>query len=83
MTTFKVRVVSGGIVRQTFSIEAESLADAVLELGATVVDVKPGWAFAQYGPLSSASIAWDENVFRAQRNHDMGDAVRASLGMEN
>lgn len=58
MTTFKIRVVSGGITRQTFTLEATDLQACARELNATIVDSCPGWAFAHYGPLTSVSITW-------------------------
>lgn len=58
MTTFKIKVVSGGIVRQTFTVEAPNVQAVVLELNATLVDLTDNWAFVHYGPLSSASISW-------------------------
>lgn len=58
MTTFKIQVVSGGIVRQTFTLVASNLQAVVLELNGKLVDVQDRWAFVHYGPLSSASISW-------------------------
>jgi hypothetical protein len=58
MTKFKIKVVSGGIVRQTFLLEAKDLQAVARELNARVVNSCPGWAFAQYGPLSSVEITW-------------------------
>lgn len=58
MTTFKIRVVSGGIERQTFVEEFESLDQLAAELNAKIVESRPGWAFAHYGPLSSAEITY-------------------------
>lgn len=64
MKTFTVRTVSGGIHRQTFTIEAESLESAVEQLGpgAVIVERCPGWAFVHTGATTSASITWKESL---------------------
>lgn len=59
MMKFKVRVISGGVYRQTFTVEAASIEACAVELNAEVKEVRPGWAFVHYGPLSSAEITWD------------------------
>jgi len=58
MITFKIKVVSGGIVRQKFTVQAVNLMACAAELNATVVQSCPGWAFAHYGATSSCEITW-------------------------
>ena len=58
MITFKIRVVSGGVVRQKFTLEATDLQACARELNATIVNSCPHWAFAHYGSTSSVEITW-------------------------
>lgn len=58
MTTFHVKTVSGGIVRQRFTIQAANLQECAAPLNATIVQSCPGWAFARYGATTSAEITW-------------------------
>jgi hypothetical protein len=58
MITFRIKVISGGIVRQRFTIEAANLQACAAELNATIVQFCPNWAFTHYGATSSAEITW-------------------------
>lgn len=58
MKQFKIRTISGGTVRQTFFLNADSLEACAAECNITLVDIVPGWAFGHYSPTSSAEITW-------------------------
>jgi hypothetical protein len=55
---FKIRTMSGGVIRQTFFHKAASLTDLCQECGLKLVESRPDWAFAHYSATTSAEITW-------------------------
>lgn len=54
---FKIRNISGGLTRESYTVLAETLSEVVGDLGAKLLETVPGWALAQDG-FRTWEISW-------------------------
>jgi hypothetical protein len=62
---FKIRNISGGIARSSFTIVAADLGVVADELGGKIINSCPGWALIQVG-FTSFEVSWCPSITAAK-----------------